>query len=52
VAKSHAHGRKIRFWATPETVEAWRQFRTSGVDMINTDDLAGLEKFLRSPQEN
>ena len=47
VAKAHAHGRKIRFWATPETIETWRTLRTSGVDMINTDDLAGLEAFLR-----
>lgn len=47
VAKAHARGRKIRFWATPETIETWRTLRSSGVDMINTDDLAGLEKFLR-----
>ena len=47
VAKAHAHGRRIRFWATPESVAFWRELRSNGVDMINTDDLAGLEKFLR-----
>ncbi len=47
VAKAHAHGRRVRFWATPETISTWRTLRDSGVDMINTDDLAGLEKFLR-----
>jgi hypothetical protein len=47
VAKAHAQGRRIRFWATPERVEVWRQLNESGVDLINTDDLAGLEKFLR-----
>jgi len=47
VARAHAHGRRIRFWATPETIDAWRELRAAGVDMINTDNLAGLEKFLR-----
>ncbi len=53
VAKAHAHGRRLRFWATPENTNSWRELRASGVDMINTDDLAGLEKFLRaSPPRN
>lgn len=47
VARAHAHGRRIRFWATPETIDAWRELHAAGVDMINTDNLAGLEKFLR-----
>jgi len=48
VGKAHARGRRIRFWATPESVEAWRELQSAGVDMINTDDLAGLEAFLRA----
>ena len=51
VAKAHLHGRRIRFWATPETRAMWRELRASGVDLINTDDLAGLEKFLRDPAQ-
>jgi hypothetical protein len=51
VAKAHARGRRIRFWATPETTAAWGVLRDAGVDMINTDDLAGLEKFLRGQQQ-
>jgi hypothetical protein len=47
VAKAHAHGRRIRFWATPETVDAWRELQAAGVDHINTDNLPGLEQFLR-----
>jgi hypothetical protein len=47
VAKAHARGRRIRFWATPETPDAWRELAAAGVDHINTDDLAGLEAFLR-----
>jgi hypothetical protein len=52
VAKAHAHGRRLRFWATPEKINFWREMRASGVDMINTDDLAGLEKFLRAAGRN
>mgnify|MGYP001264997854 CR=1 FL=1 len=48
VSKAHARGRRIRFWATPESVAAWRELQGAGVDMINTDDLAGLEAYLRA----
>lgn len=48
VAKAHAAGRRLRFWAMPDTPPAWQLFRDLGVDHINTDDLAGLAKFLRS----
>jgi hypothetical protein len=47
VARAHAGGRRIRFWATPDNVAMWRELHAAGVDMINTDDLAGLEQFLR-----
>ncbi len=52
VEKAHDHGRQIRFWASPDTVAAWRELQAAGVDMINTDDLAGLEAFLRGQTEN
>jgi hypothetical protein len=48
VKRAHAHGRRIRFWATPETVDAWRELQAAGVDHINTDNLMGLEDFLRN----
>jgi hypothetical protein len=48
VTKAHARGRKIRFWATPDRAEAWRELDAAGVDLINTDDLAGLAAFLRA----
>ncbi|WP_442510224.1 phosphatidylinositol-specific phospholipase C/glycerophosphodiester phosphodiesterase family protein [Novipirellula sp. SH528] len=47
IASAHAQGRRVRFWATPDTAAMWRVLRDSGVDMINTDDLPGLESFLR-----
>ncbi len=46
VAKAHAQGRKVRFWATPDRAEAWAAQRDAGVDFINTDKLAELRAFL------
>lgn len=46
VRRAHAQGRKIRFWNTPETDEAWRMLRAAGVDLIGTDDLGRLREFL------
>ena len=48
VARAHAQGRKVRFWNTPDRPEAWRVLRAAGVDVIGTDDLAGLAAFLRA----
>lgn len=46
VRKAHQHGRLVRFWATPERVEVWRELRAAGVDLINTDKLDELQQFL------
>ena len=48
VTKAHAQGRKVRFWATPDKPEVWAALFDAGVDLINTGDLAGLQKFLLS----
>ena len=47
VKKSHDAGRRIRFWATPENENLWKVLAAAGVDHINTDQLAQLEKFLK-----
>jgi glycerophosphoryl diester phosphodiesterase len=52
VRDAHAAGQRVRFWATPDVPgpqreAVWRELRAAGVDHINTDDLAGLEAFLR-----
>jgi hypothetical protein len=47
VAKAHAHGRRIRLWGTADYPDMWRELNAAGVDLINTDNLAGLEEFLR-----
>ena len=46
VARAHRHGRLVRFWATPESPAVWRELLDAGVDLLNTDKLAELEKFL------
>ena len=48
VKKVHAAGRVVRFWETPENENLWRELRTDGVDLLNTDQLARLAKFLNS----
>ncbi|MER5971152.1 phosphatidylinositol-specific phospholipase C/glycerophosphodiester phosphodiesterase family protein [Streptomyces sp. NPDC002055] len=51
VDEAHTHGRRVRFWGTPdapgpERDALWHELVAAGVDHINTDDLAGLERFL------
>jgi hypothetical protein len=37
VSKVHAEGKKLRLWASPDNPNAWRTFKTLGIDLINTD---------------
>jgi len=51
VHKAHAKDRVVRFWATPDVPSpareaVWRELLSAGVDLINTDDLEGLRRFL------
>lgn len=46
VQRAHAAGRRVRFWATPERPEIWRELLEAGVDHINTDQLDELRDFL------
>jgi hypothetical protein len=46
VAKAYLQGRRVRFWGAPDTPAFWRQLATENVDLINTDDLRGLQSFL------
>lgn len=51
VGTAHAHGQKLRFWGTPdrdtpERTAVWDALLAAGVDLINTDDLAGLSRYL------
>jgi hypothetical protein len=51
VRLSHDKGRLVRFWATPDTPSAqrqamWNALVSANVDVINTDDLCGLQQYL------
>jgi hypothetical protein len=46
VRKSHQANRRLRFWGTPDNRATWTELRAAGVDLLNTDDLAGLRRFL------
>ncbi len=50
VQQAHADGRRVRFWATPENPELWRELAAAGVDHINTDQLDKLKSFLLQQQ--
>ena len=46
VQLAHAQKRKVRFWATPEKPEFWKELVAAEVDLIGTDKLAELKEFL------
>jgi glycerophosphoryl diester phosphodiesterase len=46
VKRAHEQGRRVRFWGAPDNRDFWQMLRAAHVDLINTDDLAGLQQFL------
>jgi len=47
VNQVHQQGRRLRFWAAPDSPAGWRELEHAGVDVIGADDLAGLAAFFR-----
>lgn len=45
VAKAHAQGRQVRWWAAPDKPAFWKELLDDDVDLINTDDLPGYAKY-------
>ncbi len=45
VTKAHARGSKVRFWGAPDNAAFWKFLLDNGVDLVNTDDLDGVQKF-------
>ena len=43
----HAHNKKVRFWATPDSQDVWQILAKMGVDFINTDTPKELGVFLK-----
>lgn len=48
VSMAHRFGKKVRLWASPENEKVWNGLLSCGVDLINTDKLAELKKFLQA----
>ena len=46
VRQVHNSGRRVRFWATPDTPAMWNELLEANVDHINTDKLRELNEFL------
>lgn len=51
VTKAHAHGRKVRFWGTPDKPAVWRELLAAGVDILIADNLPALKDFLLANQK-
>ncbi|MFY8201135.1 MAG: phosphatidylinositol-specific phospholipase C/glycerophosphodiester phosphodiesterase family protein [Pirellula staleyi] len=50
VTKAHSKGRRVRFWATPESDSIWKELKSAQVDLIGTDNLKKLGAFLDSTE--
>ncbi len=46
IQSTHQQGKKTRLWATPEDEGLWSVLLSIGIDLINTDDLSRLQRFL------
>ena len=47
VTKAHSLGKPIRFWATPDTPNAWKKMMEWKIDFINTDKIEEVKGFLK-----
>lgn len=47
VNRTHAEGRRIRFWALPDNEPSWKFAWDGGVDLINTDKPRALAEWVK-----
>ena len=47
ISEVHSQGKKIRLWATPDHVNAWKMLMNLGLDFINTDHVEVLGEYLK-----
>ena len=52
VKASHQWKKPFRFWATPDTKDAWQTLIDIEADLINTDHIESLSTFLQSQTTN
>lgn len=51
IEQIHAKGKKVRFWATPDSKTAWFTLSNLGIDFINTDKPFACNAYLESLPE-
>jgi alkaline phosphatase len=44
---AHRLGKPMRFWASPDFANAWEKFGKAGVDILNSDNIDELSRYLR-----
>lgn len=47
IESTHRLGKPVRFWATPDNINAWNQLMKLKVDYLNTDKIGELATFLK-----
>jgi len=48
IQQVHSQGKKIRFWATPDHINAWKMLMNLNIDYLNTDKVEELGGYLRN----
>ena len=46
VKSVHLEKKEIRFWGSPDNQNTWRTLLLADVDLINTDNIEQLKKFI------
>ncbi len=47
IQQVHQSGKLVRFWAIPDSENAWMRLQQAGVDIINTDRLEACRRYFR-----
>ena len=47
IDEAHKRGKKVRFWAFPDTPTAWKTAVSLGIDFINTDHPADVVEYFQ-----
>ena len=48
ITGAHNLGKPVRFWAAPDTTDAWKELMNLNADYINTDKVKKLSDFFKS----
>lgn len=48
ISQVHDQGKKMRLWATPDNINAWKAMMSLGVDFLNTDKVKEMGDYLRT----